>query len=475
MIDKKNKTPLVVDLDGTLLKTDSLLESLVLLFNTNIKLFFQSFIWLIRGKAFFKHQLSKYVALNLDLLPFNKDVIEFCKKESKMRHIYLFTGASSTIAKNVAKRFYFIKNFFSSTKSFNNTGHNKLQILKKQFKTFDYIGNSTADIAVWRQSNKSYIVGNYFKTKFLSLFSKNLKSISSNKIIKPIFNAIRIHQWIKNLLVFTPIIFSHSFFNIRLMMDGSLIFIAFCLICSSTYILNDLIDLNSDRAHFKNKHRPFANGDLNVSDGLILSIILFSLSLYIATFIEYLPSLIFLYFFSSLFYSFFFKKILMFDCIFLSVLYVFRIVAASVVLNINITEYFLFFSFFAFLSLAFLKRANELVIIKNKIDRNVKVKILSSRNYSIDDLNILTIFGICSSLLSVVVLFNYVINDVILNLYTNEKYLFLIILMYVFWNAHIWITSNKKGIEYDPIVFAITDKVSIFIILTIFASFVLSL
>ena len=230
MIDKKNKTPLVVDLDGTLLKTDSLLESLIILFNQNIILFFQSFFWLIRGKAFFKHQLSKYVLPNLDILPFNSDVVEFCKKESKSRHIYLSTGAAYIIAKNVATRYHFIKNFFSSTESFNNTGHNKLQALKKQFKSFDYIGNSIADIAVWKHSNKSYVVGSNIKKNFLSLFCNNLKQISSGKIIKPIFNAIRIHQWIKNLLVFTPIIFSHSFFNITLIKNGSFIFIAFCLI-----------------------------------------------------------------------------------------------------------------------------------------------------------------------------------------------------------------------------------------------------
>ena len=353
------------------------------------------------------------------------------------------------------------------TEKVNLKGANKLKILINEFgeSKFDYIGNSHSDLKIFASSRYSYLVNPSTslerKTRKVSHLKHTWRSERFN--LGDYIKAIRAYQWIKNLLIFVPLITSHSFNSLSVILQATAAFFAFSFAASSGYIINDLFDLNSDRSHPRKRFRPFASGKLSILSGAIFAIILLSGGLYLASQLNLMFLIILIiYFLISFSYSLYFKKIVLYDVFILALLYSARVIAGGVVADIPISFWLIAFSTFIFLSLAFVKRYSELVKIKD--DKGLKDR---GRQYVKEDLNLLQIMGIVSGFLSVVVFSLYIDSPDVAQLYSHPKILWGISLLFLFWVSRIWIITNRGQMTDDPIVFAIKDTTSYFIFLGI--------
>lgn len=265
--------PLVADLDGTLIKTDLFAESFLALMRQNPFYLFLFPFWLLKGKAYLKQQISRRASLDVSLLPYHQELLDHLKLEhAHGRQLVLATGTDERIAKQVADYLQIFGRVFASDGAINLSGQNKQTCLVAEFgeKYFDYAGNSRRDLAVWSSARKAILVN---PTRSLSRAAAGVTEIeqifrSPKKRLTLYLQAIRLHQWLKNLLVFVPLVMAHRFFELDLLGKTFLAFLAFGLCASSVYLVNDLLDLPSDRHHPQKRRRPFATGELSPFWGL---------------------------------------------------------------------------------------------------------------------------------------------------------------------------------------------------------------
>lgn len=459
--------PLVVDLDGTLIKTDLLYEGLILLVRKNPLYIFKCLLWLLKGRVYLKNEIFKIVHLRYDLLPHNARVLSFLQAESSRgRKLILATASLSLHAEAIAKIYPIFDDVFG-TKKVNLKGANKLKVLINEFgeSKFDYIGNSHSDLKIFASSRYSYLVSS---SKLLERKTRKVSDLKytwkPNKLtLRDYTKAIRVYQWVKNVLIFVPLITSHSFTSFNLIIQAIAGFFAFSLAASSGYVINDLFDLNSDRSHPRKRLRAFASGKLSIFSGVILALILLAGGLYIASRLNFLFLIcLIIYFVISFSYSLFFKKIILYDVFILALLYSARVIAGGLVTGVSISFWLIAFSTFIFLSLAFVKRYSELMKIKGVTDLKDR-----GREYETQDLNLLQIMGIATGFLSVVVFSLYIDSPEVSRLYAHPKILWGISLLFLFWISRMWVITNRGEMTDDPIVFAIKDvsSYSIFLIM----------
>lgn len=455
-----NKYPLVVDLDGTLINTDILYEGFIILLRKNPLYIFKCLLWLIKGKVQLKNFIFKTVSIRYDLLPCNQDLLSFLQTESgKGRKLILATAALKSNALEISKLYPVFDEIYG-TEEINLKGGNKLKVLINEFGElkFDYIGNSHSDLKIIASARYAYLVNPSKSLEKKAAKISDLKYIwrSKKHRLKDYLKAMRVYQWIKNVLIFVPLITSHSFSSFNLILQATAAFFSFSFVASSGYVINDLFDLNSDRAHPRKRFRPFASGKLSILSGVILAFILLVGGLLIAAQLNFLFLIILLvYFVVSFSYSLYFKKIVLFDVFILAMLYSARVIAGGKATQVPISFWLIAFSTFMFLSLAFVKRYSELM----KITDETSLKEWG-REYITSDLNLLQIMGVVSGFLSVVVFSLYIYSPEVSHLYSHPKYLWGTSLLFLFWISHIWVVTNRGKMMDDPIVFAIKDKTS---------------
>jgi 4-hydroxybenzoate polyprenyltransferase len=268
-----------------------------------------------------------------------------------------------------------------------------------------------------------------------------------------LFKAIRVHQWVKNLLLLLPLVLAHQILNQHAVTFALLAFLSFSFIASSIYLVNDIFDIEADRKHPTKCLRPLASGALSKMTGYVVSVILAIFSLFIAYLInvEYLYTTI-IYAGLAIVYSSFLKKIFILDVIILAIFYVIRILAGAMAIDAEITNWLLAFSLFFFLSLALVKRHGEM----NDADKKLATGI-PGRDYIRDDLSILLIFGPASGFMSVLVLMLYITEQQAMDKYSNPAWLWGVSVILLYWIMRIWFLANRKLIHSDPIVYAIKD------------------
>jgi len=277
-----------------------------------------------------------------------------------------------------------------------------------------------------------------------------------NKLISAAFRAMRPHQWVKNLLVFAPLILSFQFMDPELVISALLAFIAFSLSASSLYIINDLFDIESDRLHPKKKNRPFASGKLSrqwgVGQAIVLLVIALVLAVYLNT--EFLASLV-IYSVLSAAYSFKLKKVVLLDVSILAVLYTLRIIAGTFAVSLDLSYWLIIFSIFIFTSLAMVKRVSELynLILQDK-------EKVEGRGYTVQDREMITALGSASGFVSVLVFALYIHDPLIVQRYTQPEWLWLTVPAVLYWIGRVWIIAHRGQMDEDPVVFALHDKVS---------------
>jgi 4-hydroxybenzoate polyprenyltransferase/phosphoserine phosphatase len=472
--------PLCVDLDGTLVKSDTLLDTVVVLARQNPRALLQIPGWVAQGKAAFKRQVSLLASIDVVHLPYNQPLLEYLRQQhAEGREIYLATGADTLLAERVAAHLGIFSGVLASDGSINLTGHNKLAAFQQQFPGgFCYIGNARPDVPLLMHCVQP-MVANPHRSLRSGLSSAGVVPVRSfDDSVSPLkswVRAIRLHQWAKNVLIFLPLLLAH----VRALGPSIavlLAFVSFGLAASATYIVNDLLDLEADRHHPRKRRRPFAAGDLSPLVGvatiaiftvtsaalaLLVPRVLAALSPGFALaspwkFLEWLV----IYAITTTAYSLRLKRMVLVDVIVLSGLYTIRIIAGSAATGIPVSQWLAAFSIFFFLPLAFVKRFSELESMRTRSQDSGAVMI-KGRGYRVSDLEQLRSFGTAAGYASVIVFSLYIGNEVAKNLYPHYTRLWLLVPVLLLWISQLWLLASRGELHEDPVLYAITDRRSL--------------
>jgi 4-hydroxybenzoate polyprenyltransferase len=454
--------PLCVDLDGTLVKSDTLFEQMVRAIKTDPWSILFVLFWLMRGKLHFKEKINKITGINPELLPYNNEIIEFLKTERiRGREIYLATASHKYIAEQVSDHIRLFDGVFASGNGINLKGKTKRDFLINKFgeNSFDYIGNSRSDIPIWKSTNTAHIVSS---DKVLIRSVKNQCNVgkiftSDTLSFVIILREMRLYQWVKNILIILPFLLAHKIPTLDLALTIILAFLSFGLTASSVYILNDLMDLEADRIHPRKRFRPLAAGELQISFGMILAPMLLLIAFAISAFwISWeFTSVLLAYLLITNLYSMYFKRIYILDILTLAGLYSIRLLSGAIAAEVQISPWLITFSMFIFLSLAVVKRYTELIVAR-ELNRNN----LRGRDYSIDDMDLLRSLGISSGYISILIFALYINSREISQLYNHPQFLWGCVPLLLFWITRIWFMAHRGKMQDDPIVFTVRDKAS---------------
>ena len=458
----KSKKPLFVDLDGSLIFTDTLWESISLLIRHHPLLLPLLPLWLFKGKASFKKHIADIVIPDAKLLPYNDQILDFLKSEHGKRPIYLVTAADQRIADAVKNHLGLFTQAIGSHCDRNLRGSNKLHVIKKiaEDQEFEYIGNEDADLVIWKESSLSHVVtsSKRFAKRINDATRGRTRTYLSDFTLTSFVKAIRPHQWVKNVLVFAPFILAHRPLTAEYAIPLILAFICLSLCASAVYLFNDILDIESDRSHPDKRKRPFAAGHISIQSGI--GIIALFLTLGMGASLTLMPIkfgiVLIAYLGLTTIYTIHLKKLLLVDIICLSLFYTLRVYLGRHAIDVPISLWFLAFSSFFFLCLAFAKRYIELINTTNR-----ESKTLKGRGYQACDMPIVLSSGLACGYMSVLVLFLYITNSpVVDNLYSRPIVLWLFGPILAFWITRIWILANRKQVHSDPVLFAIKDKTS---------------
>jgi 4-hydroxybenzoate polyprenyltransferase len=455
--------PLYVDLDGTLASTDLLYESFLSAVRSSPLVLLRCFGWAMRGRVCLKEELAARASIDVASLPYRAEVIEFLREErARGRRIVLTTAAWSTLAQAVSSHLGLFDDVIATSREGNVKGAAKARRIAEAGNPggFDYLGDSAADLHVWRHCRHAYVVEG----------SAGLaRRIPEGVAVKRVFStagagawnrdavrALRPHQWAKNLLVFVPAAAAHLVADPAAMVAAAWAFAAFCLTASAGYILNDLLDLGADRAHPRKRDRPFAAGRLSIPHGAVL----FAGCIIAAGAIALMLPAGFalalgLYFLLAAAYSLALKRAAMLDAIVLAALYTLRIIAGTFAIAVALSFWMLAFAMFIFFSLALVKRYAELAALEADGIREAP-----GRAYSQRDQSLVLALGTSSGVVSALVLALYINGETAKELYSHPQWLWLLCPILLYWVSRVWAIAARGLMHDDPVVFALRDPAS---------------
>jgi 4-hydroxybenzoate polyprenyltransferase/phosphoglycolate phosphatase-like HAD superfamily hydrolase len=464
--------PIAVDLDGTLIHTDTLHESCLKLFHHHPAQILLLLFWLVRGKAYLKTKLSERITLDFDSLPYNLELIDWLKEQKALGHqLILCTASDIKVANSIAQYLDLFDEVIATDGQTNLAGKYKREALLNRFGQhgFIYVGNSNADLEVWQSSSKAVVVNahsNLIKkahklTEVANIFPSPPITLDSWRRV------FRVHQYLKNLLLFLPLVAAHQVLQLQSLALLILAFVSFCLCASSVYITNDLMDLESDRQHPRKRKRPFASGVVPIHYGVIMALIILIISFLLAHAVgSHFFGWLLVYFLITVAYSLRLKRFLLIDCIALATLYTLRIIAGGAAIDMPLSFWLLAFSIFLFLSLAFIKRYAELEV---QIQQgNVKVH---GRAYHVSDAPLIQTLGISAGYASVLLLALYLNSETIIRLYATPEIIWLAVPLMMFWVSWMWMKAHRGEMHDDPIVFSIKDKTSLAVVILLAITF----
>jgi 4-hydroxybenzoate polyprenyltransferase len=453
--------PLCVDLDGTLVKSDTLMDSLLLLVRIHPLEALKVPLWVLEGKAALKAKVTSIVSLDVAHLPYNKSLLHYLQAQRAAgREIYLATGADRGIAVRVADHLGIFTDVLASDGSTNLTGDKKLAGLGHRFQNgFDYVGNATPDVQLLAEAGEAMLANPDWS---LSALLKTRKITISRTFedrkpwFKALLKAVRPHQWAKNILIFLPLLLAHAL-RPQAIAEVAMAFACFSLCASANYIVNDLLDIEADRRHPKKRLRPFAAGDLKAAIGIAVALLLYFVAFLGALFLPggFLAWLS-LYAVATSAYSFYLKRKVLVDVIVLSGLYTLRLLAGGAAAQVKISPWLAGFSVFLFFSLALVKRFSEL---QNNLAQGLAPT--GGRGYILSDLEQLRSFGTASAYSAVVVFALYIGSHEIVSLYQHAARMWLIVPLLILWLSRVWLLAGRGELNEDPVIFAVTDKMSL--------------
>jgi 4-hydroxybenzoate polyprenyltransferase len=466
--------PLCVDLDGTLIKSDSLFDAACQFLHRNPARFWQLPLWLAGGRARLKAEVARRAPLDAARLPYNTELLGYLRSERRQgRQLYLATGADGALAERVAAHLGIFAGVLASDGATNLTSGKKLSLLKARFGEFDYVGNSSADLPLLANARQA-MLANPTRGLRLSLRLRQIPVaqtfLDRRPLPRTLLKAIRLHQWAKNILVVAPLLMSHKLSSAALVAVVAAFF-CFSFMASASYLVNDLLDIDSDRRHPVKRFRPFAAGDLPVTVGVAL---VFAL---IAASVALLPLLprqfaiwLGVYIVATTAYSFYLKKVALVDVLMLSGLYTLRLLAGGAATGTPISHWLAGFAIFLFLSLAMVKRFSEL---ENLRERGVAAT--HGRGYLAADLEQIRSFGTASATAAVVVFSLYISRPDVEALYKHAGRLWLIVPLMLYWLYRVWLLGSRGEMDVDPVIFALRDRLSLLVGVGVVAVAILAL
>ncbi|MGB7213488.1 MAG: UbiA family prenyltransferase [Gammaproteobacteria bacterium] len=454
--------PLCVDLDGTLLRTDLLLESTLALVRSRPLRALAVLGRLIRGRAALKAAIADCVDLDASTLPYDESVLLYVRQErAKGRHTVLVTASTARFAQAVADYLGCFDEVMASNGTTNLKGVVKAEALARRFgeRGFTYIGDSMADVPVWLRAATGLIAGASARTERAARAVTTVENVlgEAPRRLGAALSAMRPHQWLKNLLVFVPLLAGHRWTS-PVLLAATVSFCAFCLVASASYLLNDLLDLPADRSHPSKRHRPLASGALPLATAAwlmpALAVVGFGIALPIGgAFVVCLAA----YFAVTVAYSLDLKRRPVVDVMTLAVLYTLRVIAGGVATGIELSFWLLAFSMFLFLSLALVKRTTEVQLA------SVTGHDLSRRGYATSDAEPLRSMGIASGYLAVLVIALYINSDDVTKLYGHPEALWLLCPGALYWINRVWLKTSRGEMHDDPLVFTVKDRPSLIV------------
>jgi 4-hydroxybenzoate polyprenyltransferase/phosphoglycolate phosphatase-like HAD superfamily hydrolase len=461
--DEKN---FVVDLDGTLLKTDSLWE-----------LFFQALAqgrlaplaWLLANRATFKKRLAQSTELDLAYLPWNEEVIDLAKARKRLgERIWLATAADEILAQKVVGKFDFFDGYVASNGRRNLRGEAKAAALVVRFGSggFAYVGDSPIDLAVWRSASEAVVVGDPSLVERARTVNAKVMALGPGASLlakaAAVFKLLRVYQWVKNCLLFLPLMMAHLF-TLASLGETLAAFLAFSLLSSCGYVLNDLLDIPADRKHPEKRRRALASGALDPPIGAWL----FFLTLLFGLFFSWLLGGLFfglawLYLLATVLYSLKLKTVLILDVVVLTLLYCLRVLAGAAAIDVAISQWLLSFSFFDFAALCLKKRLGETVnAAAPQTSTTPEAPESSSRRpYGREDMAFfltLTSGCVCCAVLTLAI---YVGEAVALEFYASPRLLSLFCPVLFYWLVRLLKLAQAGKMPYDPVFFTLKDKAS---------------
>lgn len=452
---------LVVDLDYTLLCSDSLWESAIRTIADHPKKLLKIPGWLNQGRAVLKCNLAASVIPQVNNWPYNQAVIDQIRVAKEAgRTTCLATAADQSIADAVATHLGLFDLVIGSQDGVNLKGEQKLEKLIREFGEdgFDYIGDSNADLPIWEKSHHAFLVGSDHSSlaKTLAIIKPDFTVLPEKRLcIQTLTQTLRVHQWVKNLLLFVPFVLSHNYSTASIL-SATVGFFAFCFCASAIYIINDLLDLPADRKHERKKNRPFASGAMPIHFAPLLFLGSFLAGSTAAVFLSFSFALIIgVYFLLTFFYSFRLKRLIILDVIILAGFYVLRIIAGTKALDVPLSNWLLGFACFIFLGLGILKRATELLALKTKNTIH-----LPGRSYQTNDISILENMAVVSGFCSIVILAMYIESIRASEQYATPFLLWGLCPLITYWYGRLLILAHRGYIHNDPVDFTTTDKCS---------------
>ncbi len=456
--------PLCVDLDGTLVATDTIWESLLVLLKTAPHRVFALFLALLGGRPKLKRYLSTHAPVDPATLPYRDEVLELTREaRHDGRPVLLITASDQTTATAVAAHLDVFDEAVGSDGRNNLKAQRKADFLASRFGRggFQYVGDAPADLPVWKAAGEATMVAPSSRTrrnaeqavpKVTILSERPNKWLAAVKELRP-------HQWAKNVLLFVPLYFAHAYDDWARVFSAVMAFFSFSFCASSIYVLNDLIDLPADRRHRTKRKRPLASGALAIPEGLVLMVFSLATSLFLAVRFVHTDFVlvIFGYIAFTTFYTFYLKQRLIIDVLALALLFTYRVLAGSVAVQVELSFWLLAFSIFFFTSLAFVKRYSELIQLRRNDERA-----LGGRNYVLADVPVVTAIGPAAGLLAVLVFALYINSPSIQKYYSNPEALWGICLILMYWITRIWFLAARAEMHDDPVLFAVRDKISLF-------------
>jgi 4-hydroxybenzoate polyprenyltransferase/phosphoserine phosphatase len=455
--------PLVVDLDGSLLRTDTLHEAILGLIAARPLRVFAMMGWLLTGKAGFKARLAAERIADPETLPLNADVLaRIAEARAGGRHVALVTAADQRQADAVAAHLDLFDEVIGSDGTRNLSSEAKGDWLVARFGEggFDYIGDHSVDLPIWRRARRAITVGaGAGLRRRVGEIRDDAEHLSPPSRgwtrLRPYLKQLRPHQWLKNLLVFVPAVAAH---DLSLMPAAAVAFVAFSLMASSVYLLNDMLDLEADRRHPRKRTRPFAAADIPLAHGPAMIAGLMGAAVLVS--VLFTPPLFWAvlagYFALTLAYSLYLKRRLIVDVWTLAGLYSIRILAGAAATGLEPTPWLLAFSMFIFLALAAVKRQAEMTDLGRRGQTSA-----SGRAYEVGDLPVLLGIAMTAGYCAVLVFALYISSDEIAVMYAQPLYLWMVCPLLLYWISRVVMITHRGQMDDDPIVFAVRDRVSL--------------
>ncbi len=463
--------PLVIAVEHGLLSCNLMLETLIAYLKPHPGRLLQVFGWAWRGSSYLKRRLAETRAADVETLPVNEALVNRAAAEAEAGRSVFLASNDSFLASSLMKRFPFITDAITGDELHNPKGMAIADALKQRFaEGFDYAAGPAAPLDVWRQARSAILIGAPSRSeRRIAALVPVAARIPGSSQARALLTSLRLHQWVKNLLIFAPFILGGQLGNIRAWLATAVAFLALGLVASSTYLINDIVDVADDRRHWSKRERPIARGLLPLSTAGLCAAAGLAGGLAIAGLVSLSALVVVLaYVALTLSYSLGLKRLPLVDGLVLATLFTLRLTLGVAATQVPPSPWLFVFSMFLFTSLSLAKRYTELV--RSSTIRGSKVAV---RGYRTEDAPLVLAVGVAAGLSAVIIMILYIIEDAFresfygdtLWLWGFPPVIFLLI-------CRMWLVTARGEMNDDPVKFMIKDgpsRLLLAVLMTCFA------